>query len=61
MTWTTEVDRAMCMGSGMCAGIAPDLYRLGDEDRAEPWTAGSPGRTRPRRGGLLPGLGDPGA
>ncbi|WP_425508633.1 ferredoxin [Streptomyces genisteinicus] len=36
MSWSTEVDRAMCMGSGVCAGIAPDLYRLGDEDRAEP-------------------------
>ncbi|MEU6487417.1 ferredoxin [Streptomyces sp. NPDC046887] len=28
MTWTTEVDREQCMGSGMCAGLAPDLYRL---------------------------------
>ncbi|MFF4172355.1 ferredoxin [Streptomyces sp. NPDC001744] len=26
--WTTEVDREACMGSGMCAGLAPDLYRL---------------------------------
>ncbi|WP_432062746.1 ferredoxin [Streptomyces sp. S1] len=33
--WTTAVDREMCMGSGMCAGLAPDLYRL-EGDVAEP-------------------------
>ncbi|GGY89820.1 hypothetical protein GCM10010327_20840 [Streptomyces nitrosporeus] len=30
------MDRELCMGSGMCAGIAPELYRLDGEDRAEP-------------------------
>ncbi|MFD9293055.1 ferredoxin [Streptomyces sp. NPDC060030] len=36
VAWTTEVDRGLCMGSGMCAGMAPDLYALDDEDRARP-------------------------
>ncbi|MCS0637956.1 ferredoxin [Streptomyces sp. LP05-1] len=35
MSWTTEVDRHQCMGSGICVGIAPHLYRLKDY-RAEP-------------------------
>lgn len=36
MTWTTEIDRELCMGSGMCAGLAPDLFRLDAASRAEP-------------------------
>ncbi|MDF6022717.1 ferredoxin [Streptomyces sp. JH34] len=36
VAWTTEVDRGLCMGSGMCAGMTPDLYALDDEDRARP-------------------------
>ncbi|MFE9724839.1 ferredoxin [Streptomyces sp. NPDC005794] len=36
VSWTTEVDRDLCMGSGMCAGMASDLYALDDEDRARP-------------------------
>ncbi|KDQ65582.1 ferredoxin [Streptomyces halstedii] len=36
VSWTTEVDRGLCMGSGMCAGLAPELYRLDDEGRAAP-------------------------
>ncbi|MGC5344284.1 ferredoxin [Streptomyces sp. DT24] len=28
MPWTTDVDRKQCMGSGICAGIAPDLFHL---------------------------------
>ncbi|MDX3684733.1 ferredoxin [Streptomyces sp. AK04-4c] len=36
VAWTTEVDRDLCMGSGMCAGMASDLYALDDEDRARP-------------------------
>ncbi|WP_374684330.1 ferredoxin [Streptomyces sp. ODS05-4] len=35
VTWTAEIDRGQCMGSGMCAGLAPDLFRL-DGDTAEP-------------------------
>ncbi|QGV80254.1 ferredoxin [Streptomyces ficellus] len=35
VSWTTEVDRGLCMGSGMCAALAPGLYRL-DGDHAEP-------------------------
>ncbi|MEU4768190.1 ferredoxin [Actinosynnema sp. NPDC023794] len=26
--WTIEVDRATCMGTGMCTSIAPDHFRL---------------------------------
>ncbi|MFJ8750261.1 ferredoxin [Streptomyces sp. NPDC102441] len=36
VAWTTEVDRELCMGSGMCVGMASDLYALDDEDRARP-------------------------
>jgi ferredoxin len=36
VSWTTAVDRDLCMGSGMCAGMASDLYALDDEDRARP-------------------------
>ncbi|WP_181795847.1 ferredoxin [Streptomyces sp. WELS2] len=42
VSWTTGVDRTLCMGSGMCAGIAPELYRLDDEGRAEPLAADIP-------------------
>ena len=26
--WTIEVDRTMCLGTGMCTSIAPDRFRL---------------------------------
>ncbi|RFS84427.1 ferredoxin [Actinomadura spongiicola] len=26
--WRVEVDASACIGSGMCAGIAPDHFRL---------------------------------
>ncbi|RKT53115.1 ferredoxin [Saccharothrix australiensis] len=26
--WSVEVDSAACIGSGMCAGMAPDHFRL---------------------------------
>ncbi|MFF8830913.1 ferredoxin [Streptomyces sp. NPDC015131] len=35
VSWTTEVDPGLCMASGMCAALAPDLYRL-DGEHAEP-------------------------
>ncbi|MFF3915921.1 ferredoxin [Streptomyces sp. NPDC001852] len=35
MTWHLHVDSARCIGSGMCAGAAPDLFALdGDHARA---------------------------
>ncbi|WP_175408211.1 ferredoxin [Streptomyces sp. TRM64462] len=27
MTWSVEIDQGQCLGSGMCAGLAPDLFR----------------------------------
>lgn len=30
MTWQVSVDRAACLGSGMCAALAPDLFELDD-------------------------------
>ncbi|URM92484.1 ferredoxin [Streptomyces sp. MRC013] len=30
MTWTIGVDSGTCMGSGICAALAPDLFRLED-------------------------------
>ncbi|RST16481.1 ferredoxin [Streptomyces sp. WAC05374] len=35
VSWTTEVDQRLCMASGMCAALAPELYRL-DGAHAEP-------------------------
>lgn len=28
VTWKIDVDPGLCMGSGMCAALAPDLFRL---------------------------------
>lgn len=28
--WRLEVDRGICMGSGVCAGIAPDHFQVVD-------------------------------
>ncbi|MEU2559752.1 ferredoxin [Streptomyces longispororuber] len=39
--WCVKVDTSLCMGSGMCEGIAPDYFQLVD-NRAQP--------TRPRVG-----------
>lgn len=30
MTWQVSVDRAVCLGSGMCAALAPELFGLDD-------------------------------
>jgi ferredoxin len=35
MPWTTRIDQEQCLGSGMCAALAPELYRL-EGERAEP-------------------------
>lgn len=31
MTWHIEVDGQTCIGSGMCAALAPDLFALDGE------------------------------
>lgn len=30
MTWQLNVDKQVCMGTGMCAGMAPNLFELDD-------------------------------
>lgn len=30
MTWKLDVDQTVCIGSGMCAALAPELFRLDD-------------------------------
>ncbi|MFH7340332.1 ferredoxin [Streptomyces sp. KHY 26] len=35
MNWQLRVDPGHCIGSGMCAGAAPDLFTL-DGDRSHP-------------------------
>jgi ferredoxin len=35
MTWQLKVDRTVCMATGMCAGLAPELFVLAGE-HAEP-------------------------
>ncbi|GAA2253180.1 hypothetical protein GCM10010232_47330 [Streptomyces amakusaensis] len=34
--WHIEVDRSLCIGSGMCAGAAPDGFRLDGARQAHP-------------------------
>ncbi|MFC7342207.1 ferredoxin [Saccharopolyspora griseoalba] len=42
MSWSIAVDDQTCIGSGMCAGVAPDHFELVDgysqakKDRVEP-------------------------
>ncbi|MGY1433886.1 ferredoxin [Streptomyces reniochalinae] len=31
MTWRVEIDRDVCIGSGMCAGMAPSVFELENE------------------------------
>ena len=30
VTWQVSVDQAVCLGSGMCAALAPELFELDD-------------------------------
>lgn len=30
-----QVDQDTCIGCGMCAGIAPDIFRMNDDGKAE--------------------------
>lgn len=42
MSWSIEIDANTCIGSGMCAGVAPDHFELVEgysrtlKDRTEP-------------------------
>jgi ferredoxin len=36
MTWKVAVDPHQCMASGMCAGIAPDLFALDGGEHSQP-------------------------
>ncbi|MFJ9030589.1 ferredoxin [Streptomyces sp. NPDC102274] len=38
MAWQLHVDGERCMGSGLCAGMAPDYFTL-EGDRARPLAA----------------------
>lgn len=31
-----RVDGALCQGSGVCAGMAPDYFEIGDDHRSQP-------------------------
>lgn len=35
MTWQLSVDKTYCGATGMCAALAPDLFKL-DQEYAEP-------------------------
>jgi len=37
MTWAIRVDSTLCVGSGMCVGVAPDHFVLVD-GRSQPTT-----------------------
>ena len=30
-----KVDKDLCIGCGLCAGIAPDAFAIGDDGKAE--------------------------
>ncbi|MGA4842298.1 ferredoxin [Streptomyces sp. G45] len=34
--WRVEVDRSLCIGSGMCVGTAPDAFVLDSARQARP-------------------------
>ncbi|GGV14927.1 ferredoxin [Streptomyces spectabilis] len=34
--WHVEVDRSVCIGSGMCAGLAPDGFALDSARQSHP-------------------------
>ena len=40
--WRVEVDRARCIGSGMCAGTAPGRFVLDQGQRSSPTAAVMP-------------------
>lgn len=33
--WKVEVDRGVCIGSGMCVGVAPGRFKLGRDQRSQ--------------------------
>ncbi|MBC3981469.1 ferredoxin [Streptomyces sp. AC536] len=37
--WQIEVDQGRCIGSGLCVGETPDVFRLGATRRSEPIAA----------------------
>ncbi|MEU5213886.1 ferredoxin [Streptomyces sp. NPDC020742] len=39
--WRVEVDRSVCIGSGMCVGVAPDGFRLDTARQSHPVAAES--------------------
>ncbi|GAB2600005.1 hypothetical protein GCM10027168_36390 [Streptomyces capparidis] len=36
--WRVEVDHALCIGSGLCAGSQPDWFRLDSAHKSHPVT-----------------------
>ncbi|KUJ37257.1 ferredoxin [Streptomyces albus subsp. albus] len=41
--WEVEVDRGICVGSGMCAHAAPEAFRLDATRRSRPARPRTPG------------------
>jgi len=39
MRWKITVNHEVCVGSGTCTAIAPELFVLNDEDRSNPVAA----------------------
>ncbi|QGV80870.1 ferredoxin [Streptomyces ficellus] len=39
--WHVEVDRAVCIGSGMCVNLAPDGFALDTARQSRPRAAGT--------------------
>jgi ferredoxin len=37
--WRIQVDHLLCNGTGLCAGIAPDHFALGEDHRSRPTEA----------------------
>ncbi|MEU3350194.1 ferredoxin [Streptomyces sp. NPDC037389] len=36
LPWRVTVDRTRCVGSGLCAGVAPGAFRLDERRRSHP-------------------------
>lgn len=34
--WTIEIDRPACLGTGLCAGTAPQHFELAEDGRVRP-------------------------
>ncbi|MEV5539736.1 ferredoxin [Saccharopolyspora shandongensis] len=44
--WRIRIDQSICVGSGTCTSIAPDLFQLDEDDRSCPPAGALPAQPR---------------